>query len=60
MQRKPSQLVNGRIPPHQPCPFTSQCPSHGGTCHHKGVEHTVAFSCGYARAFDLIAGYPTK
>lgn len=54
MERKPSQLVNGRIPPHTPCPFTAQCPSHGNSCGHKGVEHIMAYSCGYARAFDLL------
>ena len=55
-----SKLVKGRIPPFTPCPFRSECPSaqpdvpQNVGCGHQGIHHTVAYSCGYARAFDLI------
>lgn len=49
-----SQLVNGRIPIGQECPFRAECAeAQNGHCAHKGTEHTVAFSCGYARLFDI-------
>lgn len=50
-----TKLVDGRIPAHTECPFRSQCAMvvHN-TCHHKGKEHNNAFSCGAARAYDLI------
>lgn len=53
----PSKLVNGRIPPHTICPFREQCGSADGKCYHTGLDHTKEFSCGYARAFDLIQRY---
>lgn len=50
-----TKLINGRIPPHTPCPYRNQCrDSSNGTCGHTGVEHSVAYSCGYARLFALM------
>jgi hypothetical protein len=52
---QPSKLVAGRIPAHTECPFRANCPmSANGSCHHKGTEHNRTFSCGAARAYDLI------
>jgi hypothetical protein len=52
---KLSKLIDGRIPPHTECPFRNRCGfAENNTCHHKGVEHVVAYSCGAARAYDLI------
>lgn len=48
-----SALVNGKIPVGQACPFKDHCTCHGTSCLHKGVDHKVPFSCGYARAFDM-------
>jgi hypothetical protein len=51
-------LIDGRIPARTPCPFKAACPSIGpGACLHKGTEHAVPFSCGFARAFDLSEKY---
>jgi ribosomal protein L32 len=48
-------LINGKIPARTECPFKDRCPFvTNKTCHHRGIEHTIAFSCGAARAFDLI------
>lgn len=50
-----SKLVAGRIPAHTECPFRAGCAiAANSTCHHKGTEHNVEFSCGAARAYDLI------
>jgi hypothetical protein len=50
-----TKLVAGRVPAHTVCPFRSQCAFvANSTCHHKGEQHAVAFSCGAARAYDLI------
>ena len=47
-------LVNGKIPAQTVCPFRIACPEAlSNQCSHKGVEHTVPFSCGYARAFEI-------
>ena len=49
------QLVNGRIPANTICPFRKECSvAAQGTCHHLGEQHKVAFSCGMARAFELV------
>lgn len=51
----PSKLVNGLIPPHTTCPFAGRCAdADTGLCRHKGVYHTTTFSCGFARAYDLL------
>jgi len=50
-----SKLVNGKIPKNTTCPFLKDCLS--PTCPHKGVNHSIEFSCGYARAFDLLHRY---
>jgi hypothetical protein len=48
-----SKLVEGLIPSFKECPFKSECPL-VSTCHHKGKFHDVGFSCGAARAFDML------
>ena len=45
-------LINGKIPPNTKCPYLNQCTM---SCYHKGIQHEVAFSCGAARAFKMIA-----
>ena len=51
----PSKLVNGLIPPHTTCPFAGKCADPDmGLCRHKGVYHTTTYSCGFARAYDLL------
>jgi hypothetical protein len=50
---KETLLVDGLIPARTPCPFLSECPANK-MCPHLGNEHRVAFSCGAARAFDLM------
>lgn len=50
-----TKLINGRIPPHTPCPYKDKCAEDlMGNCAHAGVEHTVAYSCGYARLFAMM------
>ena len=45
-------LVNGKVPPNTVCPFRNKCPyAKNNSCGHLGVGHTVAYSCGAARAF---------
>lgn len=47
-------LVEGRIPANTVCPFRQECnEAKNGDCGHLGVEHTVAYSCGYARLFNI-------
>lgn len=49
-----SLLTTGKIPAGSTCPFAGKCDSKlRGQCAHTGVTHTSAFSCGYARLFDL-------
>lgn len=48
------QLVNGKIPAGQECPYRSECPeAQNEQCGHKGVDHTVPYSCGLARMFAI-------
>lgn len=48
------KLVQGKIPAYTVCFWRSQCPSaQNNTCHHKGINHAVPFSCGFARAFKI-------
>jgi hypothetical protein len=50
-----SLLEDGLIPAGQECPFKDQCEvAIEGRCYHNGKDHTVAFSCGLARAFEII------
>jgi hypothetical protein len=52
-------LVNGKIPANTVCPYRARCPfAEKGTCHHKGVDHNCAFSCGAARAYAIIDRSP--
>lgn len=53
-----SKLVKGKIPPHTECPYRETCSKPGrDLCNHLGKDHTVEFSCGLARAFDIINRY---
>ncbi len=48
-------LIDGRIPAYTACAYTGQCPQYKSyTCKHLGSAHPVPFSCGMARAFQLI------
>lgn len=49
------KLVNGKIPANTICPFRKECPysKEGGGCGHAGLDHSVEYSCGAARAFNL-------
>ena len=56
-----NKLVNGKIPVGSECPYKEKCSEAmrdsetiRGACGHKGKEHTVAYSCGYARLFAMI------
>lgn len=50
-----TKLVNGLIPANTDCPFRSCCSSARlGNCHHLGAVNPRPYSCGTARAFDLI------
>lgn len=50
-----SKLVDGRIPARTVCPFRQECRSaESGTCYHDGLKHWRPYSCGTARAFDMI------
>jgi hypothetical protein len=49
-----SQLVEGNIPSNTVCPFRVECSSaSNGQCHHQGLSHSVPFSCGFARLFEI-------
>lgn len=50
-----NKLINGKIPVGSECPYKEKCSEAiRGACGHKGKEHTVAYSCGYARLFAMI------
>jgi len=49
-----TKLVDGLIPAHTECPYRTDCGDYGAKCCiQKGVDHTVDFSCGFARAFEI-------
>jgi len=49
------QLIEGKIPANTVCPYSEQCTeASNGNCAHRGVEHTVPYSCGYARLFKIM------
>lgn len=55
MNKRPSNLTKGKIPAHTECPFKTECPYPKlEQCGHKGVKHTVDYSCGLARLFDIM------
>lgn len=55
MQLSTDKLVDGRIPAHTECPFRTQCAfAIRDACSHKGKDHNVPFSCGAARAYELV------
>ena len=50
-----SLLVNGKIPPKVICPFRVKCSTASkGDCKHAGYNHSIEFSCAFARAHDLL------
>ena len=50
-----NKLINGKIPVGVECPYKEKCAEDlMGNCAHRGKEHTVAFSCGYARLFAIM------
>lgn len=54
-------LVDGKIPANTVCPWKQQCnTAQDGRCHHQGKEHPGPFSCGKARAFELLARAPDE
>ena len=58
-----SNRTNGKIPAFTECPFKYRCDwAKKGVCHHKGEKHNTEYSCGVARAYDLlhIAGVSDK
>lgn len=55
MTIRKSLLDNGHIPAKTECPFRSGCGvAKCELCDHKGINHEIHYSCGLARAFDLI------
>ena len=53
-KNKPVGLVDGKIPANTNCAYKEKCEIfQAQKCHHKGVDHPVAFSCAVARAFEL-------
>lgn len=49
-----SLLKQGKIPAGTVCPFRVKCHEVArGECKHRGYNHTVEFSCPYARAHDI-------
>ncbi len=54
-------LTQGMIPAHTACPYADKCPiKSAGECGHKGVEHSVEYSCGAARLYDSEARLQAK
>ena len=50
-----SLLKQGKIPADTVCPFRVKCHEAArGECKHRGYNHSVEFSCGYARAHDIV------
>ena len=53
-----TKLKDGKIPAHTECPFLHQCPEpKAGWCAHNGINHSVEFSCGTARMWDMAIEY---
>jgi hypothetical protein len=49
-------LVDGRIPAFTPCPVKDQCGiDMKGECNHQGEKHESSYSCGMARAIEMVA-----
>ncbi len=56
-----SKLVDGRIPAGTKCPFKGECEYYkAGECGHFGKDHTVAYSCGVARLYDVTNIYASR
>lgn len=55
MASKASLLVDGKIPAGHVCPFRINCSTAlRDECKHFGHSHVNSYSCGVARAFDII------
>lgn len=53
-KKKQVGLIDGKIPPNTDCPYKEKCEIfQSQKCHHQGLNHTTAFSCAVARAFEL-------
>ena len=58
MPRNPSKLLAGKIPARTECPYVNICDIKAmGECNHQGINHTMSFSCGVARAYDICHRY---
>lgn len=56
-----SKLIQGKIPAFTECPYKNKCSSiTTGNCNHTGIMHTKAYSCGFARAFQIFSIPSTK
>lgn len=54
--KKESKLVHGKIPAGTICPFRGECElAKADSCGHLSEAHTIAYSCGAARAYDLFS-----
>jgi len=47
-----AKLIDGKIPAFTECPYKSKC--NPEICNHQGSDHQVAFSCAFARAYELL------
>lgn len=48
------KLVDGMIPAYSQCPFASACElKKVDNCGHQGERHSVPYSCGLARLFEI-------
>lgn len=45
------KLVDGSIPRNTECPYKQMCDF---SCQHQGINHDVPYSCGSARAYEII------
>lgn len=49
-----SKLINGKIPANTECPWKDKCSTAlESKCNHKGLQHDIPFSCGFARGFAI-------
>ncbi len=49
---KTGKLVDWCIPPYTECPCKNKC-TMVNNCFHLGIEHSVVFSCRFARTFEV-------
>lgn len=46
---------DGCIPVRTVCPYKKECGDYVNFCNHKGVNHTVPYSCALARGLEIVA-----